>query len=34
MVADPTAGSYVIDSMVDKIAQAAWSQFQSEMKAR
>ncbi len=34
MVADPTAGSYVIDSMVDKIAQAAWSQFQSETKAR
>jgi methylmalonyl-CoA mutase len=30
-VADPVAGSYVIDAMVDKIAQAAWSNFQSTL---
>jgi methylmalonyl-CoA mutase len=31
-VADPAAGAYVIEQMVNDIAQAAWEQFQSVMK--
>lgn len=31
-VADPVAGAYAMDTMVDKIAQAAWKAFQQKMK--
>lgn len=32
MVADPVAGAYAIESIIDKLAEAAWKQFQSEIK--
>ncbi len=31
-VADPTAGSYYIDSLIDQLSEKAWSKFQSLMK--
>lgn len=31
-VADPTAGSYYIDSITDQLSEKAWSKFQSLMK--
>jgi methylmalonyl-CoA mutase len=31
-VADPTAGSYYIDSLTDQLSEKAWSKFQSLMK--
>jgi methylmalonyl-CoA mutase len=30
-VADPTAGSYAIDNMIDKLAIAAWTEFQHKI---
>jgi methylmalonyl-CoA mutase len=30
-VADPTAGAYAIDTLVDAIAQQAWQQFQTQL---
>jgi methylmalonyl-CoA mutase len=31
-VADPTAGSYYIDSLTEQLSEKAWSKFQSLMK--
>jgi methylmalonyl-CoA mutase len=31
-VADPTTGSYYIDSLIDQLSEKAWSKFQSMMK--
>lgn len=32
-VADPTAGSYYLDSLITELSEKAWSKFQSKMKS-
>jgi methylmalonyl-CoA mutase len=32
MVADPAAGAFAIENIVDNLAEAAWKQFQSDIK--
>ncbi len=33
LTADPTAGSYYLESLTDQLAKAAWSKFQHDMKS-